>query len=573
MTISINDLALQALRRSESRYRRLFETARDGIVLLNACSAQIEDVNPFLVEMLGYSHTEFLGKKLWEVGAFADIVENKEKFSELQAKGYVRYDDLPLKTKAGKTIEVEFVSNSYDCEGILVIQCNIRDISDRKRAEHRINELAFFDPLTHLPNRTLLHDRLRQAMAVGARSEHHGAVLLIDLDHFKRLNDTLGHSKGDMLLTQVAQRLCVTVREGDTVARQGGDEFVVILASLSTHATEAITQTKDIGEEILTALKQPYRLGDADHLSTASMGATLFCGTHSSIDDLLKQADLALYKSKDFGRNTFHFFDPDMQIVVQQRSTLERELRIAIQDQQLVLYFQAQVVGNGRVTGAEVLVRWQHPVRGVVSPVDFITLAEETGLIVPLGLWVLETACRQLALWASHFKMATLTLAVNVSAHQFRHPEFVELVLHILKRTGANPRRLKLEITESLLINNVPEVIEKMFILKAKGVSFSLDDFGTGYSSLAYLKRMPLDQLKIDPAFVRDILSDHNDAAIAKVIITLAQSLGLSVIAEGVEIAAQSDFLASVGCHAYQGFYFSKPLPIDQFEQYALGEQ
>jgi len=568
MDSTANDLALQALRVSESRYRRLFETARDGIVLLNASTAQIEDVNPFLIEMLGYSHAEFLGKKLWEVGAFADIVENQEKFAELQKKGYVRYEDLPLKTKAGRKIEVEFVSNSYDCEGVLVIQCNIRDISDRKKAEHQINELAFFDPLTHLPNRTLLQDRLRQAMAVSARSADYGAVLFLDLDHFKVLNDSLGHAKGDMLLVQVAQRLCANVRVGDTVARHSGDEFVVILESLSAHPTEAATQTKDIGEKILAALSQPCRLGDTDHLSTASMGATMFCGTQSSIDDLLKQADLAMYQSKGTGRNAMQFFDPAMQIAVQQRATLERELRIAIQAQQLELYYQAQVVGSGRVTGAEVLVRWQHPQRGVVFPVDFIALAEETGLIVPLGLWVLEAACTQLARWASQLKMASLSLAVNVSAHQFRRPEFVGQVLDILQRTGANPQRLKLEITETLLIDNVPEVIEKMFTLKAKGVSFSLDDFGTGYSSLAYLKRMPLDQLKIDRLFVRDILSDHNDAAIAKIIITLAQSLGLSVIAEGVEISAQSDFLARLGCHAYQGFFFSKPLPLANFEQY-----
>ncbi|MEY4344589.1 MAG: hypothetical protein RL032_421, partial [Pseudomonadota bacterium] len=278
---------IKALRQSELRYRRLFETARDGILLLNAQTAQIEDVNPYLIEMLGYSYPEFMGKKLWEVGAFADVQENKQKFSELQLNGYVRYDDLPLRSKAGVKVSVEFVSNMYDCEGTPVIQCNIRDITARRQAEERITELAFFDPLTHLPNRTLLMDRLKQAMVVGARNATCGAVLFLDLDHFKTLNDTLGHDKGDMLLQQVAHRLTACVREGDTVARLGGDEFVVILESLHANPQEAATQTRDIGEKIILTLNQPYRLGDMEQLSTASMGATLFCGQSGSIEDLL----------------------------------------------------------------------------------------------------------------------------------------------------------------------------------------------------------------------------------------------------------------------------------------------
>jgi diguanylate cyclase (GGDEF)-like protein/PAS domain S-box-containing protein len=560
---------IKALRQSELRYRRLFETARDGILLLNAQTAQIEDVNPYLIEMLGYSYPEFMGKKLWEVGAFADVQENKQKFSELQLNGYVRYDDLPLRTKAGVKVSVEFVSNMYDCEGTPVIQCNIRDITARRQAEERITELAFFDPLTHLPNRTLLMDRLKQAMVVGARNATCGAVLFLDLDHFKTLNDTLGHDKGDMLLQQVAHRLTACVREGDTVARLGGDEFVVILESLHANPQEAATQTRDIGEKIILTLNQPYRLGDMEQLSTASMGATLFCGQSGSIEDLLKQADLAMYKSKETGRNGLRFFDPLMQTSVLQRVSLERELRHAIAKQEFVLYFQAQVVGDVRVTGAEVLLRWRHPSRGLMNPAEFIGLAEETGLIVPLGQWVIDAVCKQLAIWAKKADKAHLTLAVNVSVHQFRRPDFVESVLTALKKSGANPQRLKLELTESLLVDNMTEVIEKMFVLKAKGVGFSLDDFGTGYSSLAYLKRMPLDQLKIDRSFVRDILSDNNDASIARTIITLCQSLGLSVIAEGVEIVAQRDFLASCGCHAYQGNYFSKPLLLQGFERYA----
>ena len=568
-----SDRATAALRVSEMRYRRLFEAARDGILLLNANSAEIEDANPFVIDLLGYSHAELLGRKLWEVGAFVDVVESQEKFSELQAKGYVRYDDLPLRNKTGTIIPVEFISNTYDCAGVTVIQCNIRDISSRKRSDEKINELAFYDPLTHLPNRTLLLDRLQQAMTVGPRNDTHGAVMFLDLDHFKTLNDTLGHDMGDLLLQQVAQRLTDCVREGDTVARLGGDEFVVVLENLHANPAEAANQAQDVGEKILAALNRPYRLLEIDHHSTASVGATLFYGAKESSESLLKQADMAMYKAKEHGRNGLQFFDPAMQTAILERASLETELRRAIAANQLILHFQPQVVGDGRATGAEVLVRWQHPEHGLMAPGKFIPLAEETGLILPLGQWVLQAACEQLARWAQTPKTRHLSLAVNVSAYQFRRPDFVEQVLEALVNSGANAERLKLELTESLLIDDVPSVIEKMFILKAKGVCFSLDDFGTGYSSLSYLKRLPLDELKIDRSFVRDILSDHHDASIAKTIIALVQNLGMNVIAEGVELEAQREFLSAAGCHTYQGFFFCMPLPVVAFERYARRTQ
>ncbi|MHB1175041.1 MAG: bifunctional diguanylate cyclase/phosphodiesterase [Sulfuriferula sp.] len=443
------------------------------------------------------------------------------------------------------------------------------DISERKKAEEKINELAFFDQLTGLPNRTLLLDRLNLAMSTSTRSGSFGALLLIDLDNFKTLNDTLGHDMGDLLLKQVAQRLSACIRAGETVARLGGDEFVVMLSDLSTSEIDAATRAKTVCEKIRSALNQTYQLNSLVYHITPSIGASLFRGHLVSIDDLVKQADLAMYKSKESGRNAIHFFDPAMQASVVARANLETDLRRAIEENQFLLHYQAQVVGAGRVTGAEALVRWQHPQRGLVSPAEFIPLAEETRLILPLGLWVLETACTQLAVWAGQPRMADLTLAVNVSAHQFRQADFVDQVLSTLKNTGANPHRLKLELTESLLVDNVQDIIEKMFALKAKGVGFSLDDFGTGYSSLSYLKRMPLDHLKIDQSFVRDVLSDPNDAAIARTIVALAQNLGLGVIAEGVETEAQQEFLASAGCHAYQGYFFSRPLPIDDFEEFA----
>ncbi|MDP2021882.1 MAG: bifunctional diguanylate cyclase/phosphodiesterase, partial [Hydrogenophaga sp.] len=386
-----------------------------------------------------------------------------------------------------------------------------------------------------------------------------------DLDNFKTLNDTLGHDKGDLLLQRVAQRLVFCVREGDTVARLGGDEFVVMLEGLSENPDEAATQAETVGEKILATLNQPYRLAGYENRSTPSIGVTLFSGHQTSIDELLKQADLAMYQSKTAGRNTLRFFDPAMQAMVSERAALEVDLREAVRQQQFVLYYQPQVVEDGRLTGAEALLRWQHPRRGLVSPAEFIPLAEETGLILPLGHWVLETACAQLATWANQPKTAQLSLAVNVSANQLHQADFVDQVLAVLSRTGANAKRLKLELTESLLVSDVEKTIAKMAALKAHGVGFSLDDFGTGYSSLSYLKRLPLDQLKIDQGFVRDILIDPNDAAIAKMVVALADSLGLAVIAEGVEIEAQRDFLAHLGCHAYQGYLFSRPLPLDEF--------
>ena len=442
------------------------------------------------------------------------------------------------------------------------------DITERKLSEQKINKLAFFDQLTDLPNRTLLIDRMRQALVSHARVGKHGAVLLIDLDNFKTLNDTRGHAIGDQLLQEVAQRMRLCVREGDTVSRLGGDEFVVLLLGLSADEADAASDVEVAAAKVLAAVAQPYVLGDLPHHCTASIGISLFKDQHASVDDLLKQADLAMYKSKEAGRNGIRFFNPGLEHAVKDRADMEHALRQAIADQQFQLYYQPQVTDVGAVTGAECLLRWTQASGRIVSPVEFIALAEETGLIVPLGQWVLETACLQLAQWSKDSNTAHLILAVNVSAVQFRQIDFVETVLATIKRTRANPSRLKIELTESLLVSNINETIEVMHRLKACGVGFSLDDFGTGFSSLSYLKRLPLDQLKIDQTFVRDLLTDPNDAAIAKTIIALGQSLGLAVIAEGVETQAQREFLAQSGCYAYQGYLFSRPAPIATFESY-----
>ena len=445
----------------------------------------------------------------------------------------------------------------------------LTDITARKAAEAKINSLAFYDPLTGLPNRRLLLDRLHHAMAIGARSETYGALMLIDLDNFKTINDTSGHDIGDMLLSQVALRLSTCIREGDTVARLGGDEFVVMLEHLSKDPHEAAAQTESVVEKILSTLNQPYQLERYEHHNSPSIGIILFSGLQCPIDELLKRADLAMYQAKAAGRNTQRFFDPEMQTAVTRRALLEDGLREALLKNQFLVYYQAQVDGRGGLTGAEALVRWQHPQRGLVSPVEFIPLAEETGVILPLGKWVLEIACSQLAVWAERPEMAHLTIAVNVSARQLHHRDFVDQVLSALERTGADPNRLKLELTESLLVTDVDHVIEKMSALKSRGVGFALDDFGTGFSSLSYLKRLPLEQLKIDRGFIRDILTDSNDAAIAKMVGALAESLGLTVLAEGVENVEQANFLAGQGCQAFQGYYYGHPLPLAEFEQFA----
>jgi diguanylate cyclase (GGDEF)-like protein len=437
------------------------------------------------------------------------------------------------------------------------------DITQRKADEAEIKNLAFYDPLTQLPNRRLLVDRLQQALVACVRSQQRGAILFIDLDDFKTLNDTQGHDVGDQLLQQVAHRLLTCVRACDSVARLGGDEFVVMLEDLSGSSQEATTQAKVVGEKILAAFALPYLLAGHEHQSTGSIGGTLFSDHRETVDDLLKRADLALYQAKAAGRNTLRFFDPRMQVAVTARAVLEAELRRGVREGQFVLHYQPQVDGEGRVTGAEALVRWQHPRRGLVSPAEFIPLAEETGLIEPLGRWVLESTCAQILAWSARPEAAHLTLSMNVSAREFRHPEFVARALAVIDRTGVDPQKFMLELTESPQPDNLEETIAKMTAIKARGARFSLDDFGTGYSSLSYLKRLPLDQLKIDQSFVRDVLTDPDDAAIARMIMALGQSLGLAVIAEGVETVGQRDFLAHQGCRAFQGYLFGRPVPVE----------
>ncbi|WP_447121950.1 bifunctional diguanylate cyclase/phosphodiesterase [Glaciimonas sp. GG7] len=546
----------------------LLDKAQDAIIVC-AMDHRVLFWNKSAERLYGWTQEEVFGLPIQD-RQFNYLAVFNEAYSNLIDSGEWSGEILkPSKSGVKLTVETRWTlvrDAAGKPQSILAIDT---DISQRKTAESAIEHLAFYDPLTLLPNRLLLINRLQEALTVN-RHNRTGALLFIDLDNFKTINDTLGHDTGDLLLQQAALRLGTCVRASDTVARLGGDEFVVMLPGLDASLAIAAAQAKTVGEKILAILSHPYQIAGIEHHGTASIGITQFSNQQDSVGDLLKHADLAMYQAKAAGRNTMRFFDIEMEAEVNTRAVMEVDLRLALLHQEFLLYYQPQMNGDGAVTGAEGLVRWQHPRRGLVLPGEFIQLAEDTGLILPLGMWVLETACAQLATWATQPETAQLILAVNVSVRQFRHVDFVETVLKVLDQSGANPYLLKLEITESLMVDNVEATIAKITALKERGVRFSLDDFGTGYSSLYYLKRLPLDQLKIDQSFVRDILTDPNDAVIAQSIIALASSLGLTVIAEGVETEAQMNFLADHGCHDYQGYLFSKPLHIDQYEMFLL---
>ena len=476
--------------------------------------------------------------------------------------------EMVQKNRSGDLLEVEVrltlvLDEDGKPESILSINT---DISQRKATERQIQRLAFYDALTGLPNRMLLTDRMHHALAASQRNQQGGALLFIDMDNFKTLNDTLGHDMGDLLLQQVAQRLNACVRSVDTVARLGGDEFVVVLEALSADPDALTMAARDIGEKILTSLAVPYKLKQFQYRSTPSIGIAPFLGDQYSVGDLLRHADLAMYQSKAAGRNTLRFFNPQMQSVVLARADLESALRTALAESQFVLHYQPQANHLGQFVGVEALVRWQHPERGLILPADFIPVAEESGLILTLGRWVLHVACSLLARWHSIPTLRHLTIAVNVSTRQFRHASFVDDVARILAITGAPAHLLKLELTESLLVEDMETTIATMTTLHDRHVRFSLDDFGIGYSSLSYLKLMPLEQLKIDQSFVRDLLTDPSDAAIVNSIIGLGKGLDLTVIAEGVESLEQRDALLRAGCRFFQGNLFSSPVPYELLE-------
>ncbi|MES2759334.1 MAG: EAL domain-containing protein [Pseudomonadota bacterium] len=546
----------------------LLDKAQDAIIV-RSLDDNVLFWNKSAERMYGWTREEVLGRPTRDMFAPDADGYGAARAAALESGHWngeaVRYrkDGTPLTVE----VRLSLIHNDHgEPDSLLSIST---DISQRKAAEREIERLAFYDGVTGLPNRQLLLDRLAHALTISGRSGASGALLFIDLDHFKSINDTLGHDKGDELLRQVASRLRDCVYEIDTVARFGGDEFVVLIENLSKQRLEAATQVRHVCEKILQAFAEPVLMARFVRYITASIGVTLFDSQQCGANELLKQADLAMYEVKAAGRNGVRFFDPEMQTVVNARAELEADLRDALQHDEFVLHYQPQVDRDGAVIGAEALIRWHSPRRGLVAPGDFIAVAEETGLIVPIGRWVLEQACGQLARWARQPPLASLSVSVNVSPHQLRQPGFAGQVCAVLARSGADPRRLKLEITESMLVDDSDASIGTMHELKTHGVGFSLDDFGTGYSSLSYLKRLPLDQLKIDQSFVSEVQSNAHDAAIAQTILGLGRCLKLNVIAEGVETAGQHEFLMEHGCHAFQGYYFSRPVPVDAFEEFA----
>ncbi|HVS78270.1 MAG TPA: EAL domain-containing protein [Steroidobacteraceae bacterium] len=552
------------LRESETRLRTLIEQSpmaisfsRDGVTL---------EVNAQYLAMFGYtSAAEVCGSALVERIAPSRRAEMRE-IIERRRQGLPTppsYETVGMR-RDGSEFPLFVSTKRVELADGALTMAFLMDFTERKKTEERIRQLAFFDQLTQLPNRELLQDRLNQALSASARSGHYGALLLLNLDNFKSVNDTLGHAAGDALLQQVAARLAAEVKSGDTLARVDRDEFVVLLEELAPQPLAAAAQAKAIGLRMMSALSGSYALAGGESHVGCSVGATILAGHRQTPQDLLQQANIALHQAKKAGRNALRFFDPGMQESVNARASLEGELRNAVASSQFMLHYQLQVDENRRAIGAEALVRWNHPERGLVFPGEFIALAEETHLVLPIGQWVIDAACAKLAAWSREPRTCELSLAVNVSSLQFQQSDFAVQVLGAIRRHGVDARRLKLELTETMLQGDLERTVSTMNLLKAEGVQFSLDDFGTGYSSLQYLKQLPLDQLKIDRSFVHNIAVDPNDRAIVTTIIAIADHLGLDVIAEGVETLEQLEVLRKCGCNCYQGYLFGRPAAAER---------
>lgn len=557
-------------RRSDAVNRKLaaiVESSEDAIIGMTI-DGLITTWNQGATKIYGYVADEMIGRSVKILAPEGRQHEMTDLLDIVATGKRISHHETSRQRKDGRQIEISLsLSPIRDSSGLTRgISAIDRDITERKAAEKEIESLAFYDPLTRLPNRRLLLDRMHQALAGSIHSRRMGAILFIDLDNFKIINNTSGHDVGDQILIEVAQRLTRCVREADTVAHLGADEFVVMLEDLSGNSQLAASQAKDVSEKILATLDEPYMISGGVHHNTPSIGVTLFSNPESTVDELLKQANIAMFQAKLAGRNTLRFFDPEMQIALATRAVLESALRLGIQQRQFVLHYQPQVDSSGGIFGTEALLRWEHPEHGMMPPDQFIPLAEETELILPIGQWVLETACARLKAWSKDTCTRDLQLSINVSALQFRQTDFVDQVQLALERTDAPATRLKLELTESVVLIDIEDTIEKMHALKELGVGFSIDDFGTGYSSLAYLTRLPIDLLKIDRSFVKNLPDHPNDAVVVQTIITMAKSLGLAVIAEGVETEAQRKFLEQHGCPNFQGYLFSRPVALTAFE-------
>lgn len=545
-----------ALRASELSYRRLFESANDGILLLDSDTEEVIDANPALATMLGHDRAALLGRKMSELPAFDNVVASRTTIAELRQRKHIKYDDWVLETLTGSSVDVEVVADLYEADGNHIVQCNFRNISDRKEAEARIRYMALHDALTGLPNRILLADRLTVATAQARRNGKKVALLMLDLDHFKHINDSLGHHIGDQLLEAVAVRLRACVRESDTAARLGGDEFVIALSDI-TSAEDA----EVVARKILALLADTFPIETHDLHIGSSIGLSIFPDDGEDSGSLLRAADTAMYHAKDNGRGTYRFFTSELNAAAQRWHSLATDIRGACARGEFVLHYQPQIaIETSKITGLETLLRWNHPKEGLISPTLFIPLLEELNLMSEVGKWVLETACRQNAEWQSE-GLLPVRIAVNLSAQQFYRGDIVETVKEALESSGLDPQWLELELTESLTLDDTETPLHIMRALKALGVTLSLDDFGTGWSSLSYLRRFPLDRIKIDRSFMRDVTTHANTAAVVHSILSLARSLGLDCIAEGVETSEQLGYLQDELCNEIQGFLFSEALP------------
>lgn len=568
VVVSVVDISERKHAEEKLRIAAIAFESQSGMIVTDP-QGIILRVNQSFTRLTGYSAEEALGQTPKMLGSgLHSPAFYRQMWAAITENGYWQGQIWNRRKNGRIYAEWLTIANVIAANGEVTHYVGtFTDITQNNEAAAQIHRLAYYDQLTKLPNRNLLLDRLGQALATASRNRRYGAILILGLDNFKAVNDAHDHDTGDLLLIEVAQRLSLAVREDDTVARLGSDEFVLLLEEISDDQVEAAALAKQIGEKLVAAISQPCLVNGHELYCTASIGIGLFF-IQETVEDLLKRADLAMDQAKSAGRNTLCFFDPTMQHRLEEHSALKTELRKALNLKQFQLFYQPQIDVNGHVIGAEALLRWPHPKRGMIAPNTFIPLAEDSGLILPIGLWVLETACAQLSIWSADESTHSLVLAVNISARQFRQADFVDQVMAVLDASGANPVRLKLELTESLVLDNVEDTIEKMKLLKTRGISFSMDDFGTGYSSLAYLTQLPLDQLKIDRSFVLNLPQNVNDGIVARTIITMGSSLGLDVIAEGVETEEQRAFLEGNGCLAYQGYLYSKPLPVEKFGEF-----
>ena len=559
----------QELQQSETRFRQMFEHHASPMLLIEPVTGAIMSANHAAANYYSYAIAAMKSMNIGDINT--QLPEETAMNREMAQRGEKNCFIFSHRLASGEVRTVEVHSSPVEVEGRSLLFSIIHDITERRQLEAQMHDLAFYDPLTRLANRRLLIDRLEKALDAAARSKHFAALMFLDLDHFKVLNDLHGHDIGDQLLVEVANRTLACIRKQDSAARFGGDEFVVMLTQLSDNETDAATQAGIVAEKIRASLSQPYLLNRGEdvisHYCSSSIGVMVFCD-QVSLEQLLKWTDMAMYHAKDAGRNAIRFFNTDMQAVIESRAAMEADLHTALEQQQFELFYQIQVYADGTPRGAEVLLRWRHKLRGMVSPAQFIPLAESTGLIVPIGEWVLDTVCAQIKQWRSQVDMCNLVIAVNVSAKQFRLPDFVARVQKYVRQYEIDPALLKLELTESMVLDDVEDTIAKMNALRSFGVSFSMDDFGTGYSSLSYLKKLPLDQIKIDQSFVRDITVDQTDLVMVKTIVSLGVNFEMDVIAEGVETDAQFQLLKECGCASFQGYLFSRPVTVSEFETF-----